>query len=62
MRWDRARALIDWAGTLTSRGEAADLAGARALLKESQAQFQEMGIPRYAEVVQERLRTLPSED
>jgi DNA-binding SARP family transcriptional activator len=60
MRWERARALVEWAAVYTSRREAADISRARALLQESRAMFLEMGIPRYAELVQERLGGLPS--
>jgi DNA-binding SARP family transcriptional activator len=61
MRWDRARTLVEWAAVYTSRGEPADIGRARSLLHESHAIFQEMGIPRYAELVQERLGTLPGQ-
>ena len=60
-RWERARALVDWAEALTSLGSTADISRARSLLQESHAMFKEMGIPRYAELVQERLGTLPGE-
>lgn len=60
MRWDRARTLVDWAGAYASRGEAADFGRARSLLQESHAMFQEMGVPRYARLVEERLNVLPS--
>jgi DNA-binding SARP family transcriptional activator len=60
MRWARARTLIDWAAVHASRGGSADLSSARSLLQESHAMFQEMGISRYAELVQERLSALPS--
>jgi DNA-binding SARP family transcriptional activator len=58
MRWDRARTLVEWAAVHTSRGGAADISRARSLLQESHALFQEMGISRYAELVQERLGAL----
>jgi tetratricopeptide (TPR) repeat protein len=61
LRWDRARTLVDWAEVLTSLDSAADITRARSLLQESHAIFQEMGIPRYAELVQERLGTLPGQ-
>jgi DNA-binding SARP family transcriptional activator/predicted ATPase len=59
MRWDRARTLVDWAAALTSDGGAVELSQARSLLEESRALFQEMGIPRYVKLVQERLSALP---
>jgi len=61
MRWEQARTLVDWAAVYASRGEPADISRARSLLQESHALFQEMGIPRYAELVQERLGTLPGQ-
>jgi DNA-binding SARP family transcriptional activator/predicted ATPase len=61
LRWERARALVDWAEVFTSLGSDADIIRARSLLQESHAMFQEMGIPRYAELVQERLASLPGE-
>jgi DNA-binding SARP family transcriptional activator len=61
MRWDRARTLVEWAAVYTSRGEPADIGRARCLLHESHAMFQEMGISRYSELVQERLGTLPGQ-
>jgi tetratricopeptide (TPR) repeat protein len=61
MRWARARILIDWAAAHASRGGAADLSSARSLLQESHTMFQEMGISRYAELIQERLSVLSSE-
>jgi DNA-binding SARP family transcriptional activator/predicted ATPase len=60
MRWARARALVDWAAAYASQGGPADLSRARSLLQESQALFQEMGIPRYSELAQERLSALPN--
>ena len=59
MRWDRARTLVDWAAAHGSRGRASDLSRARCLLEESHALFLEMGIPRYVELIQERLSVLP---
>jgi len=61
LRWERARTLVDWAEVLTSLGSAAEFIRARSLLQESHAMFQEMGIPRYAELVQDRLGSLPGE-
>jgi hypothetical protein len=60
MQWDRARILVDRTGAYATRGEAADFGQARSLLQESYALFQEMGIPRYARLVEERLNVLPS--
>lgn len=57
-RWDRARTLVDWTGAYATRGEATDFGRARSLLQESYALFQEMGIPRYARLVEERLNVL----
>jgi tetratricopeptide (TPR) repeat protein len=61
MRWEQARILIDWAVTLASRGGAGDLDRARSLLQQSLTLFQQMGIPRYTNLVQERLSALPSQ-
>ena len=59
MRWEQARTLVDWAAALSSRGGAADIRRARSLLQESHDMFHEMGLSRYAELVQERLASLP---
>jgi hypothetical protein len=59
MRWEQARTLVDWAAAHMARGKASDLGQARSLLEESRALFQEMGISRYAALVQERLGKLP---
>jgi len=58
LRWIRARILIDWAAAHEARGDVADFARAIALLEESHALYQEMGIPRYMALVQERLAAL----
>lgn len=58
LRWVRARILIDWAAAHESRGGAADLSRTRALLEESHALYQQTGIPRYVELVQERVAAL----
>jgi hypothetical protein len=64
--WLLARALLE-AYTLLpcpdpcDWGRAADLSRAHSLLQESLTLFQEMGIPRYVELVQERWSALPSQ-
>jgi hypothetical protein len=60
-RWGWARNLMDWAATHVARGKPADLERARALLRDSQGAFEEMGIPRYAALVEERLQSLSTE-
>jgi tetratricopeptide (TPR) repeat protein len=57
-RWRRARALLDWAEAHLARGQAADIERARDLLQDAQMAFEEMGIPRYAAVAQNRLQAL----
>jgi len=54
MRWWWARALYGWAEAYISRGEPADLDRARALLREAQAMFEELHVPRYATWARER--------
>jgi tetratricopeptide (TPR) repeat protein len=61
MRWERARTLVDWAATHAARGKASDRSQARSLLEESHGLFQEMGISRYTELVQDRLSALPGQ-
>ena len=58
MRWDWACTLIDWAGAHLGRGQPGDLKQARDLLRESQEMFTDMGIPRHAALVEERLQAL----
>lgn len=61
MRWDRARTLIDWAAAHAARGDPADLSRARSLLRESEAEFEEMGGLRYADLARERLQSLSTD-
>jgi hypothetical protein len=49
---------FDWAKVHASRGEAGDRQRAAELLREAQAAFQDMGVPRYAAVARERLQEL----
>jgi serine phosphatase RsbU (regulator of sigma subunit)/class 3 adenylate cyclase len=58
MPWWRARVLYDWAEANVTRGEPTDLERARTLLREAAELFDEMGVERYAEVVQARQKTL----
>jgi tetratricopeptide (TPR) repeat protein len=58
VRWCWARGLLDWAEVHVARGEPGDRARARELLRQSQAAFAEMGVPRYATVAAERLQAL----
>jgi serine phosphatase RsbU (regulator of sigma subunit)/predicted ATPase/class 3 adenylate cyclase len=58
MRWWWGRMLLDWAGIHLSRGEPTDLERARALLREALVTFEELGVPRYAELARERMRVL----
>jgi tetratricopeptide (TPR) repeat protein len=53
-----ARSLMGWSEALTAGGEPADLVRARELLREAQAAFEEMGIPRYAALARDRLEAL----
>jgi hypothetical protein len=57
-RWRQARVLLDWAEAHVARGQAADIERARDLLLDAQMAFEEMGIPRYAAVAQNRLHAL----
>jgi hypothetical protein len=61
LRWHRARTLLDWAEAHAARGEPGDRGRARELLQEAQAAFEEMGIPRYAQVARDRLTTLETD-
>jgi adenylate cyclase len=58
LRWDWARFRLDWAEAHAARGEPGDRERAVELLRESLAAFEEMGIPRYAAVAQQRLDEL----
>ena len=60
-RWYWARSLLDWAEAHTARGEPGDRERAQELLREAQAAFEEMGIPRYAAVAQDRLQALAAD-
>jgi tetratricopeptide (TPR) repeat protein len=57
-RWDWARRLLDWAAVHAARDEPGDWDRARELLREAQVAFEEMGVPRYAQVAAGRLRIL----
>jgi hypothetical protein len=57
-RWYWARFRLDWADAHAARGEPGDRERARELLQQSQAAFEEMGIPRYAQVARDRLVAL----
>ena len=57
-RWRQARVFLDWAQAHVARGEPGDRERAMELLREALAAFEEMGIPRYAAVVQQRLDEL----
>ncbi len=56
--WASARVLVDRAEVHVSRGEPGDRQRAAELLREAQEAFQDMGVPRYAAIAQERLREL----
>lgn len=56
--WRCARLRLDWAEAHTTRGEPGDRQRAAELLRQAQEAFQDMGVPRYAAVAQERLRKL----
>jgi hypothetical protein len=58
LRWYWARSLIDWAEALAVGEKLADLERAGELLREAQAAFEEMGIPRYAALARDRLEAL----
>jgi serine phosphatase RsbU (regulator of sigma subunit)/predicted ATPase/class 3 adenylate cyclase len=58
MRWYWARALQSWAQMHVRRGQAADLERARALLREAQATFEELGAAYYAELARDSLQAL----
>jgi serine phosphatase RsbU (regulator of sigma subunit)/class 3 adenylate cyclase len=58
VRWWWARALQEWAEAHGARGEPADLERARALLREAQALYEELGTPYYARQVESRLQIL----
>jgi tetratricopeptide (TPR) repeat protein len=58
--WLRARILLDWAEAHASRGEPGDRQRAGELLREARMAFQNMGVPVYAAIAQERLQELES--
>ncbi len=58
IRWWWARLLCDWANAHMQRGEPADLERARALLRKSQAIFEQIGAPGYVIQVQDMLERL----
>jgi len=57
-RWQWAFSLFEWAETHIARGEPVDYERASALYREALALFEEMGVEFYANVINERLRTL----
>jgi hypothetical protein len=57
-RWWWARGLLDWAEAYASRSQPGDRVRAAELLREAQEAFQDMGVPRYAAITQERLHDL----
>jgi tetratricopeptide (TPR) repeat protein len=57
-RWYRAQTLREWAEAHAARNEPSDLDRARELLREAQAEFEALNVPRYAAQVSERLRAL----
>jgi class 3 adenylate cyclase/tetratricopeptide (TPR) repeat protein len=56
IRWWWARVLQEWAAAHASRGQPADLARARVLLRETLVMFEELGVPRYAALARETLQ------
>jgi serine phosphatase RsbU (regulator of sigma subunit) len=58
LRWWCARALHEWATTHTLRGEPTDLERARALYREAQALFEELGTEQYAAWMERRLQVV----
>jgi serine phosphatase RsbU (regulator of sigma subunit) len=63
--WDRMGRRLSWAQTLqrwaeihVARGEPADVERAQALLREARTAFQQMGIPYYAGLVDQRMQEL----
>ncbi len=62
-RWWRTRVLLDWSEAHALRGQPGDHQRASELLHEAQKAFQDMGVPRYAAIAQEKLQALetPSE-
>ena len=57
-RWYCARVRLDWAEVHVSRDEPGDRQRATELLREARDAFQDMGVPRYAAIAQERLQEL----
>jgi DNA-binding SARP family transcriptional activator len=57
-RWWWARLRLDWVQAHASRGEPGDEARAAEMLREAREAFQDMGVPRYAAIAQERLQAL----
>jgi tetratricopeptide (TPR) repeat protein len=55
MRWHRAQTLREWAEAHLKRAEPGDMDRARELLREAQAEFEAMNVPKYAALVRERL-------
>jgi serine phosphatase RsbU (regulator of sigma subunit) len=56
IRWWWARVLQEWAIAHVSRGQPTDLARARVLLREALVMFEELGVPRYTALVNEKLQ------
>jgi serine phosphatase RsbU (regulator of sigma subunit)/predicted ATPase len=56
MRWWCARTLYEWATAHVQRGEPTNLERARALYREAQALFDELGTPKYASRMEQRLQ------
>jgi serine phosphatase RsbU (regulator of sigma subunit) len=56
MRWWWARMLLEWTEAHVARGQSTDLERARALLREAQTTFEQLGAPRYAALVESRSR------
>ncbi len=57
-RWWRTRVLLDWAKAHVTRGNPGDRQRAAELLREAQEAFEEMSVPRYAAIAEERLLEL----
>lgn len=58
LRWNWARVLHDWAEALVARRQPSDLEEARTLTLQSLEIFRQIGSQRYADLVQERLKTI----
>jgi len=60
-RWYRARLLLDWGIAYHQRGREGDLQGAETRLKEAISEFNEMGIPRYADAALDYLKRIQTD-